>query len=884
VKEMESQQLKKMESAQLKKTKIPKGVLRALHATCLSIISLIAVCLPAQAGTTSLSFNEKNGLPVLTLDGVNIMQARYDYFGQAWSWQNITSTFSVDSPLRYSFAGAISGLNLTFAGAATVQADASAVWFANYDVTAPSANVIGGGITFLFDMKNFSGIMGTPTLLPDKKGWSWGKAGGPYVRFEFSQPVKDLYFELGNTSQLRSMFFKDSIAAGKYSFGATITSQGVTAGQTTSEQFGLADPNQWPETPMTWDVSPVDLSFLNAGEIPAGKNGFVKAIDDKLVFADGKPARFWGTNVAAYAIFNTSDANIAKEAQRISKLGYNLVRLHHHDSPWVSPNIYGTDKVTDTKTIDAESRRKVNLWVKALADEGIYTWLDLHVQRPLLAGDNIYGFDEIRKGKPSASLKGYAYVNESIQNIMMAFTEDYVSKINPYTNKAFKDDPSIVTVLITNENDITRHFGNSLLPNKNVPLHSNIYMNAANAFATKWGLPVEQTWKSWLHGPSKLFLNDLEQQLNRKMIDHLHEIGVRVPIVTTSFWGDDPLSSLPALTSGDMIDVHSYAPTGQLKINPSYGANITDAIGAAQVRGKPLSVSEWNNEPWPADDRHTLPIWMAAKALHQGWDSLLHYAYSQEPMNGDWMRASIWHTYTDPSFLATSPAAAIMYRRGDVREAFSSYVYAPTPTQLFGEEISVASAAAIRTASTVGKIQIAMPTTPQLPWLIPSKLNATDHIITDKNKVMLPVGAVEATSDTGELTQNWENGIYTVNSPRTQAIVGFIGGGRHKTKFLETNILTPSASVIAQSLDDKYVDLSSNILISIGTRARAKDTKILPYHVEPIKGEIIVRGKPGLRAYLGMGEKAPLMQSNYVDGQYHINLDGTSIVTLVVLK
>jgi hypothetical protein len=42
------------------------------------------------------------------------------------------------------------------------------------------------------------------------------------------------------------------------------------------------------------------------------------------------------------------------------------VRLHHHDSPWVSPNVFG-DMTTlrDTRQLNAESLRKLDLWIKA---------------------------------------------------------------------------------------------------------------------------------------------------------------------------------------------------------------------------------------------------------------------------------------------------------------------------------------------------------------------------------------------------------------------------------------------------------------------------------------------------------------------------------------
>ena len=101
----------------------------------------------------------------------------------------------------------------------------------------------------------------------------------------------------------------------------------------------------------------------------------------------------------------------------------------------------------------------------------------------------------------------------------------------------YKDDPAIIAMLLTNENDVTHHFGNALLPDKKVPQHNALYMAQAEAFAVQYGLPKDKTWRSWEHGPSKLFLNDLEHRFNVSMIGHLRALGVKAPIVTTSSFG-----------------------------------------------------------------------------------------------------------------------------------------------------------------------------------------------------------------------------------------------------------------------------------------------------------------------------------------------------------
>ena len=91
--------------------------------------------------------------------------------------------------------------------------------------------------------------------------------------------------------------------------------------------------------------------------------------------------------------------------------------------------------------------------------------------RAFKEGDHVDGFDEMRKGKDVAELRGFNYVNPSIQAAMMRFDEAYLNHRNAFTHVANKDEPAIVALLLTNENDVTTHFGNALLPDKKVPVN-----------------------------------------------------------------------------------------------------------------------------------------------------------------------------------------------------------------------------------------------------------------------------------------------------------------------------------------------------------------------------------------------------------------------------
>lgn len=831
---------------------------------------------PARAESWTASVSEKDGLPVIAKGGAPAVTAYHGLWGANWSWAGLNPQFKITTPGNYSLGGSSSPLGLTLGARIRTLGSRQIVWDLDYGAAKGVANVIGGGIVFQFNLPVFGAEMGDPELLPDRRGWTWGRIGGNRIEFRFDSPLAAVYFERSQKQEIRSFFYNGSIPAGHLVHTATLSLSGdMATAPTVSERFGFADPALWPADILDWKTSPVDLAFLNQPEIPAGRHGFLRVAGDKLVFADGTPARFWGTNLVAYALYATAKDNVRPQARRLSQLGFNLVRIHHHDSPWVSPNIFGDPNAPDTRNLSAASFDRLDWWIKCLKDEGIHVWLDLHVQRQLKAGDRIDGFDEIVvKGRNYADPKGFSYVNASIRQAMKDFAQAYVSHRNPYTGLRYADDPAIVAMLVTNENDVTTHFGNSLLPDKNVPWHNAAYMARAASFAAAWGLPPAATWQSWTYGAAKLFLNDLEYRFNAEMIAQLRALGVKVPIATTSFWGNDPLVSLPALSSGNLIDVHAYGVVDDIGKNPLFSANHMHWIAAGQVAGKPVTVSEWNLEPFPVHDRHTQPLYLASAASLQGWDALMQYAYTQAALNSAGVPSN-WHAYNDPALIATLPAAALLYRQGHVREATTTYVFAPTPVQLFNQPISPANSVALRTAAERGKLLVALPATRELPWLGKSPIPSGARIITDPKQAQLAINAVESVSDTGELRRNWEKGVFTVNTPRTQAAMGWIGGKDILLADVAISAATNNATVAVQSVDGKPIATSRQLMISFAARSLPAAPDRLPFYSEPVKGQVSIRAPSGLRLFrysrLTGGEEAlPVV---YSGGRYSLALE-----------
>lgn len=831
------------------------------------------------AGDIAVMVSEPEGLPVVSIGGGSAMTSHFAFWADQWKWVSVSSEFKRLEPFQYLANAQVAALGLGIQQRISKVGEKELRWSIDVGTKNSYSNVIGGGMVFNFDLNTYRAVLGEPVLLPNNTGWTWGKRGtNNFIEMRFEPALPSVYFERNQPNEIRAFFLSKTITPGSQHYSAVLSvAAGVAITPTVSERYGAGDVTAWFKQEVDWKNSPVDLSFLNRTEMPAGKHGFLKAVGEKLIFNDGVPARFWGTNLTAYALFGTPKEQVKEQARRLSQLGFNLVRLHHHDSPWVAPNVFG-NQTEQTTVLDAAMLDKLDWWIKCLKDEGIYVWLDMHAQRFLSKNDSITAFEEISRGKPTADLKGYSYVNPSIQTAMKDFSSAYLQHINSYTGKAYKDEPAIAAILITNENDITYHFGNALLPDKNVPWHDEQYMRAAKDFAAKSGLNPDLVWRSWEPGQAKYFLNDLEYRFNVDMIAHLRGLGVKVPIVTTNTWGANPLSSLPALTAGDMIDVHSYGGAGELEVNPAYSANIIDWIAAAQVVGKPVTVSEWNVSPYPVADRHNMPMYIAAVASHQGWDAIMQYAYSQEPLIGAGSPTN-WHAYNDPALLATLPAAALMYRQGHVSEASINYVFTPKKETLFNQLIFPTNAVALRTAVELGKLTIAMPPINELPWLKPSQLAAGCKVITDPGQSLLTQGATGASSDTGQLKRDWAQGTYTIDTPYTQAAMGWIGGKKIVLSDVGIAVKNNNATVSVQTLDGSPIKTSKQIYITAVARTQIDQHDPRYFFAEPMLAVVRIAAPKGLKLFVPRtSEQLPV---SYSEGYYQMNINGAATAYLL---
>lgn len=656
----------------------------------------------------------------------------------------------------------------------------------------------------------------------------------------------------------------------------------------TSKHIQLLTNTVWNPDILDIYSSPVDLSFLNQHHRPAGKYGFIKRKGDQFVYADDIPIKFWGVNVQAYALFRTSDENIQKHAKRLSRLGFNLVRIHHHDSKWVKPNIFKNPGL-DTSELSSAALKKLDWWITCLKEEGIYIWLDLHTGRAFTANDNIDHFDDIAKGsnKPQ-EVKGYNYFNTNIQARMKAFNETFLNHVNPYTKLAYKDDPAIIALLITNENDLTHHYGNKLLANTGVPIHHQLFKSAAKKYSKQYGLSLNKIIQTWKPGDSKFFLNSMEHRFNMTMKKHLQQLQVNALIATTNSWGRMGIFGLPSLTDGDLIDAHAYGKEKILNVNPRKNTNFLAWITSSQVTGYPLSVSEWNIEPFAREDRFISPVFVASTASLQSWDAIMLYGYSQHSLNNA-AKGNNYSTFNDPAMMGVMPAAALLYRQQHISPAQNTYELHLPREKFFYSKVSAKNSKTINTLMETSHLTITIPSSKELPWVSQRMQSATNSIkIADPNKDFIPANQNFVTSDTGELTRNWEQGIQTINTELSKVVSGRLKNQMIKLGNIKFSSQSDLALFAVQSLDNQPLGQSSTMFVTTMARSKPTQGNKLPFLSEPVLGTIEIKAPIGLALYpvtpTGALGNAVNIQYDRSESVYRMQLQGSKHYWYILKK
>jgi hypothetical protein len=348
------------------------------------------------------------------------------------------------------------------------------------------------------------------------------------------------------------------------------------------------------------------------------------------------------------------------------------------------------------------------------------------------------------------------------------------------------------------------------------------------------------------------FYMDAESGFYEGMSRYLKgDLGVKCPITGTADHShtSSPYPMLTSLAKLDILDGHVYwehpgssEPQNTPMVDDPLHSTVVQ-LSRTAVSGKPYTVSE-TNHPFPNEwAAEGIPI-IAAYGAFQDWDAIVMYTF--EPK-----RAPDWKPYIgdafdislDPVRMTEMAAGALLFLRGDVAAARQ------TVDRTYSREEVLQSRLLPHSEQPYF--------TPGFPLALPLEHEVRIQSLDGPPTQTLAASAKNPiVSDTGELA--WyeggkRTGLVTVDTGRTQALVGFAATHHATLRNLGAEIRNQFATILLTSLDGKPLAQSGKMLLTTGSRVansgmkwnesrtRLENPGGPPALIEPVAGTVTLR-------------------------------------------
>ena len=437
--------------------------------------------------------------------------------------------------------------------------------------------------------------------------------------------------------------------------------------------------------------SPLDFSWIAAAHAPCGVHGRIVVRDGHFEFEKrpGEPVRFWGVNISSSANFPDVEKTDAI-ASHLARLGYNAVRLHHHDGGLVGKNPdafcvgnlkprsgdltaqsadLSGEAALKGSGLQADALRRMDALVAACAKHGLYVITDIYVSRPV--SWRACGIDRdgtMTKGQ----FKHLAPIHDGAFSNWCAFASAWLNHTNVFTGVRFADDPALITVALINEGNLDNGAGPEpfvSLPcwkerwtswlaeraktssderkdtNTLVTRHPSLF--TAGEIKDFASIPDGDHWQRTRHiAAFSRFLADVEADFEARAVRFLRkEIGLKTPISNMSAWMQPPeYQGILAGPTQDYVEGHSYCdhptfPERQWGLpcrvgseNPVRQQLHSMGFGAMgpslkRIFGKPFCVTEFNYCA-PNPHRGAGGLLFGAEAAAQDWSGAWRFDWA----------------------------------------------------------------------------------------------------------------------------------------------------------------------------------------------------------------------------------------------------------------
>ncbi|MCY2929449.1 MAG: hypothetical protein NTV86_08130 [Planctomycetota bacterium] len=626
----------------------------------------------------------------------------------------------------------------------------------------------------------------------------------------------------------------------------------------------------WAFTPPRDTFSPeavLDLRDLN--EKTAGESGFVSRSADgnDFVLGNGKPARFWAVNDAAFE----------KDLARHAPTGELLAG------------------------IDQKERDRLWRQVAAMKKEGIYvTW------SPYWAGP--------ARVKPAMGVLdsggngnwGLLFFDKKLQDAYKGWLKQVLAETNPYTRLPLARDGALAIIQIQNEDsllfytaqgikgaaraELRRQFGRFVLtkygsfdkarqawggaapsPDQDAP---DDFARGEAALMIAWELSQHRFGEGFQKRCSDQmqFLAETMHRFNRMIGDYLRkDLGCKQLVNAGNWRTADNVVMLDAerwsYSANELMAVNRYfdgAHEGRFNgwaiVN---GDTFTDPsvllrprelpVALKQVEGFPMMVTESSWVP-PLSHQSEGPMLVAAYQSLSGVDAFYWFATSEEdwrqpgsangflPSEGKWVCAT-------PMLLGQWPAAALMYRLGYVARGKPVVREERSLEDLWQRRMPIIAEDAgydvNRDKDSLSKLSNVKNGVNPLAYLVgpvtvkyggnPARSMAADlrPYVDEAKKTVRSI--------TGEIEMDYGRGLCTLNAPRAQGVTGFL---KKVGTFTLADLTIASgneyATVLAVSMDERPLKTSRRVLVQVGTIQRPTGWQTRPAKVGAQDGQEVV--------------------------------------------
>lgn len=666
----------------------------------------------------------------------------------------------------------------------------------------------------------------------------------------------------------------------------------------------------FPFRPEPVGTAPDELSMSHWLDAPAGRHGRVLARGNQLFYND-RPIRLWGLNVC-FADCAPPKELANKRADFYARMGINAVRLHKYAD---GPGWAGIQSPGSFEEFDPEALDRMDYFVAALKRRGIFVKLSPTFGVTLGPDDldSVPYLEEFgpmpARGERVHTRHGTIFLSREVQDLQIRQTVAILRHRNPYTGLAYAEDPAVAIVEMFNE-DSALFFG-TMDRLQQVP---TLRRRASQAFTRwlkarygteqallqAWGPQAlnsfvnegftNESWSEetivpagnpWFFDPDQLagsqsfraarlrdtmlFLYEIQNEFYARFYREIRNTGFEGEVMSSNWIAGRAYSHFYNLHSDSligMVDRHNYFGGGEGEVirdgsmlaRPGSGMLST---GMDHVENRPFSLSEWIHV-WPNEWGAEGPSIIGVYGMGlQGWDVSFMFQNRDSGTFSEFIGRDQWDV-TAPQVMALFPAVSRLVHRGDVATSsmvIPRNVHVPSlHRRALGFDDRSWAAGDIKGAdsSTVPMESLAVGRSVvrfTAQWMPTRPFDVSRH-----------VRGGSVVSSTGQLA--WrpgtspQSGWFTVNTPGTQALIGFAHGQTARLADVTIESRSPFAAIYATAREENAgLSDADSVLVTAMARARNTGMRVVgplllerggpPVLLEPVQATLSFRRRAG---------------------------------------